>query len=31
MLVGGPPGQPQIAVLEDNVLVEHYVARTTQA
>ena len=30
MLVGGSPDQAQIAVLEDNVLVEHYVARATQ-
>src|SRR5947208_5191 len=30
MLVGGSGAQSQIAVLEENVLVEHYVARTTQ-
>jgi ribonuclease E len=31
MLVGGTPEQAQIAVLEDHVLVEHYVARATQS
>jgi len=31
MLVGGSREQVQIAVLEDDVLVEHYVARRTQA
>jgi len=31
MLVGGSGDQAQIAVLEDNVLVEHYVARATQS